>query len=192
MSAKAIASVFVAGLLSFYVWVFYLAMNPSVSEVYRLYFIERKIRHWAAGRGLEYNLGEVVDFNKFQPYLSRRGWQLDPEEWGIWSQGASSELYFRIPAGTRLRLISIKGRPFLAPNQGIKSQRVEIFVDSVQVASHTLTEDRMFDIKIPVDTVAAPMLRIRLEYSNPKAPVELGLSLDDRILAFGLVQLSIQ
>jgi hypothetical protein len=181
----------VAALCSFYAWVLYLAQHPNVNQSYRRYFIEKKLRHWSGERGLEYNLGDTVYFNKPQPYLSSRGWSA-VEKWGTWSLGRASELYFIVPPKTKIRHLLIRGSPFLAPSKGLSKQVMHVYIDGSRRATHEFLEMGVVDLDIPIEAEVGPWLSVKFSYSDPRSPLQLGLGADTRQLAFAFEQITIR
>jgi hypothetical protein len=191
MLERWLVSVLLAALCSFYFWVLYVALNPNVSENYRWYFIEKKLRHWPGKRTLEYQLGDIVDLTARQPYLSRLGWG-HPEKWGAWSLGKSSELYFRIPPSTPISILSIRGRPFLAPSKGVSRQVLKVYINGNHLASHEFLESRVVDVDIPIKAEVGPWLSVKFVYSDPRSLSQLGLGADTRRLGFAFERITIR
>jgi hypothetical protein len=180
-------------LCCFYLYVVYLAQHPKVSEPYRLYYIDKKLLNWSNGAGLLYHVGDVIDFTKPVPYLSRNGWSI-AESWGIWSQGRVSEMYLQIVDGKQPETITISGHPFLSPQHGVTFQRLDVYINDIKIGSEIFSSEGEARFEIPAAAVSevGRILCLRFEYSNPKSPKKLGLSSDDRVLGFGFVQLAIR
>jgi hypothetical protein len=119
---------FFMSLLVFYSYVIWLAFNPNVSAIYRLYYIDKKLLHWNKGAGLNYTLGTMIDFTKEVPYQSRYGWS-GAEHGGTWSNGKVSELYFDLKDSNIPKKIEIVGHPFLAPANGVNVQGIKVFAN---------------------------------------------------------------
>jgi hypothetical protein len=182
------------GILScFYLHVVYLVLHPKVTEPYRLYYIDKKLLNWSNGAGLLYRVGDVIDFSKPVPYLSRKGWSV-AESWGTWSQGRVSELYLQIVDGNQPETIIIFGHPFLSPQHGLTSQKLDVYINDTKIGSKIFTSEGEARFEIPGASVneVDRILCLRFEYSNPKSPKELGLSSDDRVLGFGFAQLAVR
>ncbi|MEJ2418985.1 MAG: hypothetical protein P8Y45_19070 [Exilibacterium sp.] len=150
MKRKIISICLLAVIHSAYIYVAYLAFTPNVATNYRLYYIERKLKYWNHGSGINYTLGEPIYFSKAVPYLSRRDWTM-PEKDGIWSKGKLSELYFEIDKDSMPKSISITGKPFLSPENGIKSQKVTFFINDIFLDSHTFTKEQQLLLTIPTE-----------------------------------------
>jgi hypothetical protein len=180
-------------LCCFYLYVMYLVQHPKVSDLYRLYYIDKKLLNWSKGDGLLYHVGDVIDFTKPVPYLSRKGWSI-AESSGTWSQGSVSEMYLQIVDGKQPETITISGHPFLAPQHGVTSQKLDVYMNNTKIGSEIFTSEGEARFEIPHAAVSevGPILCLRFEYSNPKSPKKLGLSSDDRVLGFGFVQLAIR
>lgn len=70
-------------------------MHPSVSEEYRLYYIEKELIDWPGDGGLVYTLGEELLFGAENEQPSKSvgsGWSAR-EERGIWTMGREAVLY---------------------------------------------------------------------------------------------------
>lgn len=76
--------------------VIYNIVHPKVSEVYKLYYIDRKLKHWSGEDGLIYKKGTLLSYKTIKPYLSANGWS-DAENGFRWSNGKSAKLYFYTP-----------------------------------------------------------------------------------------------
>ncbi|HLH12840.1 MAG TPA: hypothetical protein VKV77_13315 [Methylovirgula sp.] len=108
-------------------------------------------------------------------YLVKGGWQ-QQESWGVWSRGASSIISIgRVPESCQMTL---KAR-YLRPDRPAR-----VFVDDVFVK----TEDGAPVALAP----SGGAVSIRLDHPEPKSPKELGLSNDERTIAFGLEKIIVQ
>lgn len=139
-----------AVLLSFYAGVFYLALTPDVSQTYRLYYIDKKLKYWNHGAELRYQAGSLVDFAHRVPYLSRQGWAQE-ESLGTWSIGKTSELYFDLERTQIPRQLEIKGYPHRAPSKGISTQVMKVFANNSLLGETVLdsTESIVIKCNIP-------------------------------------------
>jgi hypothetical protein len=181
-------------LLVFYSYVTSIAFNPNVSAIYRLYYIDKKLLHWNKGAGLNYTLGTVLDFSKEVPYQSRHGWS-GAEQWGTWSNGKVSELYFDLKDSNIPKKIEIVGRPFLSPSNGVNVQGIKVFANK-QLLGETVLDspDKVtldFLIPNPGKSNINDLFVIRFQYSNPTSPESLGISPDSRKVAFGFEKIII-
>jgi len=180
-------------LFSFYIYVAYLILHPNVSNIYHMYYIDNKLLNWCGGAGITYHLGDIVEFSKPVPYLSRTGWSA-AESWGTWSEGKVSEMYLQIHEKNKPNTLTIYGHPFISPKHNIISQRIDVYVNNIWLGANVLSSDGEASFIIPPTAVSDlnSILNVRFEYSNPQSPKKLGLSSDDRILGFGFVNLVIR
>lgn len=75
--------VLLALLSMYYLWVLYLAAHPQVNTAYRTYYIDKQTLYWAKDNTHVYwpDSG-VIDTSENQPYLSRQGWAVKPDQKG--------------------------------------------------------------------------------------------------------------
>ncbi|WP_127168832.1 sugar translocase [Xanthomonas sp. BRIP62415] len=120
------------------------------------------------------------------------GWSSD-EAWGVWSAGATSSLRYRVNAATAGRTtVILRGNPFLpGPQQAL---RVLATVNGIQALDTRITAAQPLPLalRIPVTTrQPGEVVRIVLNYETPVSPAKIGLSMDQRLLAFGLTSLEV-
>lgn len=180
----------VAGLLAFYAHVLYLASRPQVSELYRLYYIDKNLRQWNHGQGPIYALGQVLDFRRELPFLSRQGWSV-PEDWGTWTDGHWSEIYLRVSGTVMPQRLVIDLNPYIVHAKGVVSQTVKVYANGQLLGTRTVREAQTLTFTIPATAWHASQgfLRLRFEHGNPAVPRDLGLSPDRRVLALGFLRL---
>jgi hypothetical protein len=194
MNVPRVAFLFIPPVLCvFYLFVLFEAANPVVSDNYRLYYIERRLRDWNKGAGLSYDLGTTIEFSRAVPFLSRRGWS-SPEAWGTWSEGSSSELFLAISGCARPRLLELKGHAFLAPANGVVRQVVNLYVNNRFAGSSAVTSAGEQNLEFPIDPSVGSgcLLSLRFEYPDAVSPRKLGLSDDGRRLGFGFVEMAVR
>ena len=171
-------------LVSFYSYVFYLALHPKVSAEYDLYYIQKKLRHWSNGSGLDYQRGHKVVFSDNVSYVSRAGWSY-PEKFGTWSDGDVAELF--IKSDIKLSEIELEISPFLVPDMGLKEQIISFYVNGFEIDHKVLNinDSVVLRIKIPQSIPLESNFYIfKFEYPNAVSPLNLGISNDPRKLAF--------
>jgi hypothetical protein len=174
-----------AALSAFYLHVLYLAATPQVSNVYKAYYMERKLRTWNHGNGPTYTLGQVMDFSEELPWLSKRGWSRHEKD-GTWSDGKSAEIFLCIAAGAKPAALTIAGFPFTAPRAQINSQLVKVYINGIYAGSHVFSSDEEVSFNMPQQfegsQAADGLTRIRFEFPNAASPKDLGVSSDSRDL----------
>ncbi len=171
-------------LVSFYSYVFYLALHPKVSIEYDLYYIQKKLRYWSNGSGLDYQRGHKVVFSDNVSYVSRAGWSY-PEKFGTWSDGDVAELF--VKSDVKLSEIELEINPFLVPDMGLKEQVIIFYVNGFEMGHKVLnvSGSTVLKMKIPQSTPLESNLYIfKFEYPNAVSPLNLGISNDSRKLAF--------
>ncbi|WP_415807004.1 hypothetical protein [Bordetella muralis] len=121
------------------------------------------------------------------------GWS-HPETWGVWSAANEAEIALRL-ADTNVQTLSISANAFV---NGIhKEQLIDFFVNDIPAGSIVLTryDGNRFSIHIPDEALPdikhSNTLRLNLKFRTPARPKDLGISEDDRMLALGLVALTI-
>ena len=141
--------------------------------------------------------GEKILFDRLNTGSSYLvyGWS-SPEDWGIWSGGLSAGIVLPIPP-EQADSILIEANVFVnASYDAIANQRLTVSVNAVPVTELVLTEPAVtFEIKIP-ESVKEELKggNIELSFSFPDAisPKDVGLSVDTRKLALGLVALTVR
>ncbi|MFA1720295.1 sugar translocase [Xanthomonas campestris pv. raphani] len=115
------------------------------------------------------------------------GWSTD-EAWGVWSVGMTSSLRYRVGAATTGRTtLILRGNPFLAGSQ--RTLRIRAKVNGVQALDTRVTagQPSPLELRIPVSTrKPGEVIRVVLSYEVPVSPAQIGVSSDQRPLAFGL------
>jgi hypothetical protein len=118
------------------------------------------------------------------------GWS-GRESWGVWSNGKSSILKFKYEQLLNTeQTVTFVANIFAAKD---KSQEVVFILNGQKIHSQVLstnTSGQSIKVVIPSELVnnRAGIVELQLSYSNPVSPKELNLSSDDRILAFGLIE----
>lgn len=124
--------------------------------------------------------------------LLTQGWSSD-EAWGVWSAGTSSSLRYRVsPTTVGRTTVILRGNPFLAgPKQAL---RIRATVNGVQALDTRVTAAQAMPLalRIPVTTrQPGEVVHIVLNYEIPVSPAQIGMSADQRLLAFGLTSFEI-
>lgn len=70
-------------------------LHPKVKDLYRLYFIEKKLFSWSHGKGVLYTYNTKITHLKIQNFLSKKGWS-NVENNFIWSDGKIASIYFQV------------------------------------------------------------------------------------------------
>lgn len=91
----------------FELMVIYNIAHPKVSEVYKLYYIDRKLKYWSGDNGLIYKKGTLLSYKTIKAYLSANGWS-EAENGFRWNNGRSAKLYFYTPEINYKGLLKIK------------------------------------------------------------------------------------
>ena len=175
-------------LLAFYAYVGLLAAHPQVSQLYRLYYVDKGLRDWNQGKGPVYPLGQQLDFAEAHPYQSRVGWAY-PEAWGTWTDGPVAELHFRVQGLPRW--VSMDVNPFVAPQAGLPTQTLRIFANGMAVGEYSLQSAQILRVDLPPSAMAngTEFLTLRFEMPQASSPLKLGLSPDARLLGIGVRRL---
>lgn len=77
-----------------YAWIAFVAFQPKVSEVYRLYYIDQVLQDWPAETGLRYEPGETITLLNNWAHLGA-GWR-NPSNHGLWSANRPVSLFLDI------------------------------------------------------------------------------------------------
>jgi len=117
------------------------------------------------------------------------GWS-SSETWGVWTQGEQASLYF--PAallGVGSFDLDFTTDAFMAPLQGVSSQRVIISANGVSLGERRLDGDTAgFLVTVPEGIVgqSSQGLTLRFDLPDHNSPARMELSADARELALGL------
>jgi hypothetical protein len=120
------------------------------------------------------------------PYLAD-GWS-SPEEWGIWSDGASAQLV--LPVSGKVKSITVEARALVTPAHPKQDVAVKINGALVLTTSLATAGDNLLQIPVPRDmqeeSAGRGVMRVRFEFPNAVEPKHIGLNDDSRKLALGL------
>jgi len=145
------------------------------------------------GPTLEVSLsGEAIRFSRSGLTSQGLGWQTH-EDWGVWSNGASSRLVFKLSnpeiKSLQLNLRALVGGP-------IKCQQLLIEINLKKRLSECLSNTDNNVINIPLsksDRTTGDLLIIDFLLPNAVSPKAIGLSSgDERVLAIGLKEVIFQ
>ena len=122
------------------------------------------------------------------PFLVN-GWS-GSEPWGIWSDGAKASLYFPRPLiGAGSVEIDIDTNVFLAPTEGLNSQRLLVFANGSSLGEQRLDRSAArFSLVIPKNIIQQNTegLFLLFELPDHNSPTNLGQGPDTRELAVGI------
>ena len=115
------------------------------------------------------------------PYL-RDGWS-QPEQTRIWSTNKECDLVFKIPETKSDLILTFNGEQFRA--KGIEGTAIELWLDDKLIGcwpeNHiTALSTLILFEQLPAEGVA----RLTFRFKDPKSPKSLGISEDNRLLAF--------
>jgi hypothetical protein len=131
----------------------------------------------------------TFDTDAVCPHL-RHGWS-EPEGWGTWALGPSSEfaLYFPNPTTATVTISAI---PQFVDG---KQQTIDIYYNDVPVGKYTFVNNaqdlEQFSFQVPRSLISGRLDRIRFTYGYAISPYDLGFSNDGRKLAVGFVEMKI-
>lgn len=142
-----------------------------------------------------YKLGEIISFAKngnssnFIPNNLFSGWS-NTENNYTWTEGNEAVLSLK-NIYTKNNNIKIKLNAFPYLGAKLKQQKVDLFVDGIQVAKWNVTKDDWYEATIPKNTKNDGKLKIKIKISDPISPKEVGQSRDSRKLGIAVKQLVI-
>jgi glycosyltransferase involved in cell wall biosynthesis len=116
------------------------------------------------------------------------GWG-EPEPWGVWTLGNAAEITIRIDGNVRSVAIRIAGSMFVhaIPPAPAEFPALAISCDGVRYPVEATFENREVDAEVRVALKGeGSTILLRFELSQPKSPLELGISNDSRRLGLGL------
>lgn len=140
--------------------------------------------------------GEHLLFSQYQSGLryTTSGWS-HPEDWGTWSDGADAIIL--LPLETeRASTILVEANPLLSHSH--PKQTVEVKINGIPTNSVTLTANSggKFEIEIPEKIRQQlrhnKVLKLQLHFPDAARPVDIGINSDGRMLAIGLIALTVQ
>jgi len=119
------------------------------------------------------------------------GWSAN-EAWGVWSSGAKSSLRYRVTTETfGDSTLLLRGNPFLSEKQPL---RIDIKVNGKTSLTSTIPAGQMnpLELRVPVTTRSpGDIVDVVIEYHDPVSPAQLGISADQRRLAFGITSMKV-
>ncbi len=132
--------------------------------------------------------------NSGTQYLAN-GWATS-EDWGTWSEGKDAALFLPLES-EEVASILVEARTLVSPFH--PKQTVEVRINGIPTESLTLTANsaEQFTIKIPPELrqqrkLQNRLLKIQLYFPDAVSPGDLGMSGDGRMLALGLIALTVQ
>jgi hypothetical protein len=111
------------------------------------------------------------------------GWGV-PESWGVWSASNVAVLYF--PCNSKQFYFNKKEILFGFLIQPFGVQNIAIQHMGNTVYQGVVSEKKTINFSVPVNECHDNKIDLVINISNPKSPLELGLSLDARQLGIGL------
>ena len=187
------------GLFIFHAYAFYLILNPSVSPIYKAYYIDRTLDEWIDPEKINYTFGNTLSFHKGGKASNYFGKGFSgQEEWGTWTDGKEARLYF-IPDHPPKNdiLLTINGYAFL--NTKHTNQIVDIYINDVFIKTITYTIktndiNNSKNIYIPIQKINTEtgFYQIKLKPRNPASPAQFSQSDDTRMLGVGISSIIIK
>jgi hypothetical protein len=142
-------------------------------------------------------LGHTLSFAKGQPWGNwlRTGWSA-PESWGVWSDGEQATIAIdpvQLPTHAENLVFHIDALVYVKPNH--PRERVEVSLDGKPVASYEVTYPATkLSMTLPIASsswVDTRKLVIRFRLPDAASPQSIGAGGDTRVLALGLVGLTL-
>jgi len=167
----------------FEIYVLFNIFNPKVSDHYRLYYIEKKLKYWSHGKFPVYDNGELLSHTTIEPFLSSNGWSHD-ESNHRWTDGKWSELYVYIKnSGNFKGLINLS-------IGSLGKQEIHIYINDNYIGNKTINSNDTnislsFNHKILFNN---DINNIHFEFPNAHKPNNN----DQRTLAIALKSFSIE
>ena len=153
-------------------------------------FRERRLVRWAArghvGRGrLQIRGGDPLELDALDDYTGfGSGWRIYPDQPGVWTEGSKSDLALSIEGvgeGDYAVILSL-GSVCVGLDASL---RVEGFVNGERVAVRDLRYgDPEWRIELPAPLPADGEVDLTFRIEEPRSPLELGWSDDERRLGF--------
>jgi hypothetical protein len=136
-------------------------------------------------------IGEPISFAKstamLKPYVLCGGWS-EPEVWGTWSDGRFAKLYIPLPlAPMKPKRLELQLKAFLSPKNLEQNVGLSIngnFYKKIKMVQDT---NNFFEIPITDEMTKAGYILIDLELVNAVSPLSLGMGMDARTIAVGLI-----
>jgi hypothetical protein len=176
-----------------------LSVLPAEDEAARAGLArERRLLRWAARgsageRRLHVGGGETVDLDELDDYGGfGDGWLVYPREAGIWTEGSRSELALALDGigDSDYALELTVGSVCVSEDASLP---IEAFVNGTRAAAREITHgDPEWRIELPSPTPADGRVDLAFVAEDPKSPLELGWSDDDRRLGILLRELTLE
>jgi len=135
----------------------------------------------------EIKLGEKIIFSsqsRGRADFILDGWGYG-EDWGTWAVDPQAKLIFNFPSSKPKKMV-IMARAFLTP--GHHQQEIEVWGNGILLGKVILQkiEGNQFEVILPDQVMANPILNLEFRSINPVSPKNMGLGTDERLLGIGL------
>jgi hypothetical protein len=159
---------------------------------------ERRLLRWAARgpageRRLHVGAGETVELDKLDDYSGfGDGWVVYPKEGGIWTDGSRSELALALDGigDSDYALVFSVGSVCVSEDASLP---IEAFVNGTRAAARAFSYgDPEWRIELPSPAPADGKVDLAFVAEDPKTPLELGWSDDDRRLGILLREVTLE
>ncbi len=136
--------------------------------------IPRKKVYFQSGDVLEFNLNNTdalreVDYTG----VSRI------QRYGAWNNLRKSDFHIPVKEDERIEFIDVTLEAFVIPGM-VDKQDIHVYVNKEFVDHWSFNDDKVKTMSIPVKEYIDGEIQLTFEYLNPKSPLGIGLSRDDR------------
>jgi hypothetical protein len=144
---------------------------------------------------LDLSIGQNLTFNiggSGLPAL-QSGWS-GAEPWGTWSSADQSTIGLKLMVlPTHDAKLVIKGHAFLFGSHKLLNVKVDINGVAVASIDYKTGADALHSISVPLKVISSDggRLLVHFVYDTPKSPKEVGMSIDTRTLALGIIGLQL-
>jgi len=114
-----------------------------------------------------------------------------PENDYVWTSGQEAKFYLPVVSGdvSDLKLM-VKAFPFLAEGK-LKEQTVRVSAGGIQFGTWVVNKEGVFECLVPRGAIRDDMLILSFELPNAASPAKLGVSGDQRELAFAMKEIKV-
>jgi hypothetical protein len=122
------------------------------------------------------------------------GWS-SPEGWGTWSEGQTAKIAIPIRSGHVSRIV-VEAGALVSPEHPVQNVGINVNGVSLQGYEISMPSGNLIQINLPDQARARieadAVLRLHFEFHNAISPAAIGMNIDQRRLALGLVAISLQ
>jgi len=165
-----------AALMSGYAALAVVAITQESEIPWRLFYVDWVLRYWPHRTKLFYQFNVELRPNSDLEYLSRYGWS-EPEDWGVWIDGAEASLLLRL-ASAPVRNLRLRARLRGEVDWRYPQIVADVIVNGTSVTRWTLESDEPeveLEAEIPASVISVDqLLQLTFRIRDPSPSSGLG------------------